>query len=206
MSRRRMALSVLVLVACLAVAAIATAPGEPDGTPPRASPTPPSTPPSPAAGTVPVLGPAPPLNDLDGWLQADGITGLDDLRGSVVVVQFWTFGCSNCRATLPNLQALRDTHAERDDFAIVGVHHPEFADEEDPDAIAAAASELGVTWPIALDTDGTNFRTWQPGRRFWPRTFVVDRDGDIRFDKIGEGAYDELRATVDALLAADGPA
>ncbi len=141
---------------------------------------------------------AEPLVDLDGWLQTD-IDSLDDLRGKVVIVQFWTFACRNCKNTLPYLQALYTEHSD-DGFEIVGVHSPEFAFEEDPDAVAAAATDLGVTWPIALDTRQRNFFGWQGSRGYWPRTYVLDGDGRVRFDHIGEGAYDELAATVQYLL------
>jgi thiol-disulfide isomerase/thioredoxin len=144
------------------------------------------------------LGPAPALFGLDGWLQSD-IGSLEELRGKVVVVQFWTFGCSNCKATLPNLEALYADHSG-DTFEIVGIHSPEFDYEKDPDAISAAAEKLGITWPIALDTRKLNFHGWQGSPAYWPRTYVLDRDGNIRFDHIGEGAYDELDQTVATLL------
>jgi thiol-disulfide isomerase/thioredoxin len=147
---------------------------------------------------LPDLGPAPRLIGLDGWLQTD-ISSLDDLRGRVVVVHFWTFGCYNCKNTLPNLETLYAEHAD-DDFEIVGVHSPEFSYEEDPEAISAAAEDLGVTWPIALDTRKKSFFAWQGSPAYWPRTFVLDRDGIIRFDHIGEGAYEELNRTVASLL------
>ncbi len=147
----------------------------------------------------PMLGNALALTDLDGWLQTE-VSGLEDLRGQVVIVQFWTFGCYNCKNTIPHLQ---DIYAEYHDsgLEIVGVHAPEFAYEEDPDVILAAAEELGVTWPIALDTDRRNFRSWQGSPAYWPRTYVIDQSGLIRFDHIGEGAYDDLEQTVSALLA-----
>ncbi|MGI9016105.1 MAG: redoxin domain-containing protein [Euzebya sp.] len=151
---------------------------------------------------IPNEGPNMGLSDLDGWLQSD-VTSLDELQGKVVVVQFWTFSCSNCQATLPNLQQLYAQHgAGEGDFEIVGVHAPEFQYEEDPANITAAAADEGVTWPIALDTNRRNFHSWQPGRSgYWPRTYVLDRQGNIRFDHIGEGAYQELNDTVAALLA-----
>ena len=82
----------------------------------------------------------------------------------------------------------------------VGVHSPEFTFEEDPAAIAAAAEELGVTWPIALDTRRSNFFGWQGSRGYWPRTYVIDQQGRVRFDHIGEGKYEQLAATVEYLL------
>lgn len=151
-----------------------------------------------ALSQLPDLGPVPPLEDLDGWLQSDTET-LRELRGRVIIVQFWTFGCHNCKATIPNLQELYAEHAG-DDFEIVGVHSPEFDYERDPDAVLAAANELGVTWPIALDGAKRNFFSWQGSPAYWPRTYVVDRDGRIRFDHIGEGAYEELNETVALLL------
>lgn len=158
-----------------------------------------------SAGTLavaeapPVLDPKPELTGLDGWLQSDA-TGLASFDGQVRIVQFWTFGCHNCKATLPHLQELYARHHD-DGLEIIGVHAPEFAHEAEVDNIAAAAVDLGVTWPIALDTDKVNFRAWQGARRFWPRTYVLDREGNVRFDHIGEGRYDELADTVEYLLA-----
>ncbi len=171
-----------------------------DPTPPIAT-----VPPATAMPDVPVPqddGLNPGLVALDGWLQSD-VTSLDELRGKVVVVQFWTYGCSNCQATIPNLRQLYAGHeAGQGDLEIVGVHAAEFEREKDPANITAAAATEGVTWPIALDTEKQNFHAWQPGRTaYWPRTYVLDRDGHIRFDHIGEGAYDELNQTVAALLA-----
>jgi thiol-disulfide isomerase/thioredoxin len=149
---------------------------------------------------VPVLDPKPELSGLDGWLNApNGTTGLADFDGQVRIVQFWTFGCYNCTNTLPHLQEIYAEHRD-DGLEIIGIHAPEFDYEADVDNIAAAAVDLGVDWPIALDTDKTNFRRWQGSRRFWPRTYVLDRDGNVRYDHIGEGRYDELAATVAQLL------
>ena len=153
---------------------------------------------APVAEAPPILGQAGDLVDLDGWLQTEA-TDFSDFDGTVRVVQFWTFGCFNCKNTLENLRALYDEFGPQG-LEVVGVHAPEFDFEADPAAIAQAAIDLNVSWPIALDTDKTNFRAWQPGRRFWPRTFVLDREGNIRFDRIGEGAYDELNATVAFLI------
>ena len=146
-----------------------------------------------------MLGNPLPLTDLDGWLQTD-ITSLDALQGQVVIVQFWTFGCGNCKRTIPHLQDIYAEHADAG-LEIVGVHSPEFNFEKDPEAILEAAGELRVTWPIALDTRKHSFFSWQGSRGYWPRTYVLDRDGLIRFDHIGEGLYDELEQTVEALLA-----
>ncbi len=150
------------------------------------------------AEAPPVLGPVADLVDLDGWLQTDA-TEFSDFDGRVRIVQFWTFTCRNCRATIPHLREIYADAGPRG-LEIIGVHAPEFDRERDPAAVAAAAIELGVTWPIALDTEKLNFGSWQGNRRFWPRTYVIDQNNQIRFDHIGEGDYDELAATVDWLL------
>lgn len=147
------------------------------------------------------LGPHPEFQPVQEWIQTDA-TSFDDFSGKVIAVQFWTFGCHNCQATWPHMRELYATHGG-DDFEIVGVHAPEFDFERDVDAVAAAAEENGLTWPIAIDNDKLNFRSWQE-RRFWPRIFLLDRDGNIRYDHIGEGAYDEIDAAVGALIA-EGP-
>jgi thiol-disulfide isomerase/thioredoxin len=152
-----------------------------------------------SAEAPPDLGPVPELVDISGWLNTDATT-FEDARADVTIVQFWTFGCSNCKATLPHLQAL---YADRrdDGLEIIGVHAHEFERERDPENVAAAVVELGVDWPVALDTNKTNFGEWQGSPRYWPRTYVVDSNNRIRFDHIGEGDYDELAATVDYLLS-----
>lgn len=153
-----------------------------------------------AASEVPVLRTAPDLVGLDGWLQSE-TQALSELRGRVVVLQFWTFSCSNCKATIPTLQQIYGRFG-RTEVEIVGVHAPEFGFEEDPDAVQKAANDLGVTWPIALDTSKRNFHSWQEGATaYWPRTYVIDPEGRIRFDHIGEGKYDELIDVVTALVA-----
>ena len=139
------------------------------------------------------------LVNLDGWLNTE-ITSLDELDGKVVLVEMWTFGCSNCKARIPHNQDLYANHS-RDEFEIVGVHAPEFSFEAEIPNIEAAVLDLGVNWPVAIDTNKENFRAWQDGgRRFWPRTYVVDQNGDVRFDHIGEGKYDELEQTINWLL------
>ncbi len=153
---------------------------------------------SPEPEAPPVLRPRPDLIGIDGWLQAE-YDSLDDLDGQVYIVEFWTFGCFNCRNVKPHLRAIYDRY-QPEGLEIVGVHSPEFDFEKDVEAIEQAALDQNVNWPIALDTNKRSFRSWQQDRRFWPRTYVVDQNGDIRYDHIGEGGYDDLEATVAWLL------
>ena len=156
-----------------------------------------------ATPDLPDRGPHPELIDIDGWLQSD-VTSLEELEGKVVAVQFWTFGCSNCKATLPHMQELYQKYADQG-FEIVGIHAPEFEYEAEVANIEEAAAELGVTWPIALDPTKRTFHSWQEGpTAHWPRVYLLDRDGHIRYDHIGEGRYAETDAAVQALLAEVG--
>ncbi len=173
---------------------------EPAAAPEESAPAPTTT--EPLVEAPEFLGEAGDLVDLDGWLQTDN-TEFSDFDGTVRVVQFWTFSCINCKNTLDNLRGLYLDY-EPQGLEVIGVHAPEFSFEEDPAAVAQAAIDQQVLWPIALDTRKTNFRTWQTERRFWPRTYVLDRNGNIRFDRIGEGAYDELNSTVAFLIENPG--
>ena len=162
-----------------------------------------------AAATAPpepieVLGVADTLTNLDGWLNTSA-TSLEEIRAAskLTVVQFWTFGCRNCKNTLEALSQLytdfRDQGVE-----IVGVHSPEFSYEADVDNIIEASADLGVIWPIALDTDKRNFHRWQEGNiGYWPRVYVIDGDNQIRFDRKGDGraTYAQLYETVERLLS-----
>ena len=162
-----------------------------------------------AATTVPpepieVLGVASTLTGLDGWLNTDAMS-LEEIRAAnkLTVVQFWTFGCRNCKNTL---EALSQLYADfrGQGVEIVGVHSPEFSYEADVDNIIEAAADLGVVWPIALDTDKRNFHRWQEGNiGYWPRVYVIDGHNQIRFDRTGDGraTYRQLYETVERLLA-----
>ncbi len=153
---------------------------------------------------IEVLGEADTLTNLDGWLNTDA-TSLEEIRAAntLTVVQFWTFGCRNCKNTL---EALGQLYADfrGQGVEIVGVHSPEFSYEADVDNIIEAAADLGVIWPIALDTDKRNFHRWQEGNLgYWPRVYVIDGVNQIRFDRTGDGraTYAQLYETVERLLA-----
>lgn len=162
--------------------------------------------PADVAGQVPVevLGEADTLTDLDGWLNTDAAS-YEEIRAAnkLTVVQFWTFGCRNCKNTLEALSRLYAEYGDRG-VEIVGVHSPEFSYEAEVDNIIEAAAELGVVWPIALDTRKTNFHRWQEGpTAYWPRVYVIDSHNRIRFDRRGDGkaTYERLHHTVGRLLA-----
>ncbi|MGB3733413.1 MAG: redoxin family protein [Ilumatobacter sp.] len=146
---------------------------------------------------LPNRGPHPEFLDVQEWIQTNA-TAFDEFDGKVLAVQFWTFGCSNCQATFPHMRDLYAKYAG-EDFEVIGVHAPEFDFERDVNAVASEAVENGLVWPMAIDNEKLNFRSWQE-RRFWPRLFLIDADGNVRYDHIGEGAYEEIDAAVGALI------
>ncbi len=153
------------------------------------------------AETLPDYGLPPELTGIQAWINAEATT-LADLRGKVVVVDFWTYSCVNCIRTLPHLRRWHDTYG--DDLVVIGVHTPEFAFEADRDNVARAVRDLDVPWPVALDSRYSTWSAW--GNRYWPAKYVLGRDGHVRYAHFGEGAYAESERVIRALLAEGAPA
>ena len=151
------------------------------------------------AARYPNRGPVPELTN-ETWLNSAPLR-LADLRGKVVLVEFWTFGCINCRNVIPALQEWHARYAD-DGLVIIGVHTPEFAWEEEVESVRAAAAELGVVWPIAIDSDWVTWRAWN--NRYWPAMYLIDKEGNLRHLKIGEGNYTQTEAVIADLLAEGG--
>lgn len=152
---------------------------------------------APAGPRLPDLGAAPELVGAP-WLNTDEPLGLDALRGKVVLVEFWTLGCFNCRNVLPHVA---DWHARYggEAFEVVGVHYPEYDYERDLGNVRGAVAELGVHYPVAVDNEGTTWRAWD--QRYWPTLYLVDHQGRIRYSHIGEGGYEATEAAIQALIA-----
>lgn len=143
---------------------------------------------------------APEFENIESWINSDALT-MEDLRGDVVLIDFWTYTCVNCIRTLPYLQEWHNKYADKG-LSIVGLHAPEFAFEEVRENVVAASDELGVTWPVAQDND---FSTWREyNNRFWPAKYLVDRDGVVRYTHFGEGAYAETELAIRELLSEAG--
>jgi len=147
--------------------------------------------------TLPDLGPAPELAG-DPWLNTAEPLDLARLRGKVVLVEFWTFGCINCRNVLPHVAGWHARYAG-DRFEVVGVHYPEFDYERELDNVRGAVAELGVGYPVAVDNDGATWGAWH--QRYWPTLHLVDHRGRLRYTHIGEGGYAETEAAIRALIA-----
>jgi thiol-disulfide isomerase/thioredoxin len=139
---------------------------------------------------------APDFTGIDGWLNSAPLT-LADLQGKVVLIDFWTFSCVNCVRTIPHLQALYNDY-RRDGLVIVGVHSPEFDFEKVPANVAAAVTRLGVTWPVAIDSQMATWSAYQ--NQFWPAEYLLDQQGRVAYTSFGEGDYTQTDAAVAELL------
>ena len=141
-------------------------------------------------------GAAPELAGLSTWINSKALT-LRQLRGKVVLVDFWTYSCINCLRTLPHVKAWYRTYRKAG-LVVIGVHTPEFAFEHVPSNVRGAVHRLGVTYPVALDND---YRTWSAfHNQYWPAKYLIDRSGHLRFEHFGEGEYDTTEARIRTLL------
>lgn len=122
---------------------------------------------------------------------------LEELRGKVVLVEFWTFACYNCRNVLPYVKAWQRKYAEQG-LVVIGVHTPELGFERKPENVKKALGELGITFPVVLDND---YATWDRFKNlYWPTIYLIDSSGQIVYRAEGEGDYDRTEARIQALL------
>src|SRR3954449_4667500 len=149
-----------------------------------------------AADKMPNYGASPDFAGISQWINSKPLT-LPHLRGKVVLVDFWTYSCINCLRTLPHLEAW-DKRYRKAGLVIVGVHTPEFAFEHVPSNVRAATRKLGVRYPVAID-DG--YHTWDAFQNdSWPAEYLIDKRGDVREIKKGEGNYDDTERSIQTLL------
>ena len=135
-----------------------------------------------------------------------GITGdintkqlnLSDLRGKVVLIDFWTYSCINCIRTIPYLVDWDEKYSDKG-LVIVGIHTPEFEFEKDIHNVQAAVKKFGIKYPVLQDNDKETWNAFE--NRYWPRKYIVDTEGYIRYDHIGEGGYQETEKVIQNLLA-----
>jgi thiol-disulfide isomerase/thioredoxin len=135
-----------------------------------------------------------------GWLNSEPLSGAD-LRGKVVLVDFWTYTCINWLRTLGYVRAWAEKYADQG-LVVVGVHTPEFPFEQDVDNVRQAAKDLRVEYSIALDSDYAVWRAFD--NNYWPAVYIADSEGRIRHNQFGEGGYDECERVIQGLLREAG--
>ncbi len=143
-----------------------------------------------------------PLAGATGWINSPALTAAD-LRGKVVLVDFWTYSCINCLRTLPFIRAWADKYKDAG-LVVVGVHSPEFAFEKNPDNVRKAVKDLGITYPVAVDSNHAIWRGFH--NRAWPALYFIDAQGKVRDQVLGEGRYPESERLIQKLLAESGKA
>ncbi|MFH0879767.1 MAG: redoxin family protein, partial [Lentisphaerota bacterium] len=127
---------------------------------------------------------------------------LADLKGKVVLVDFWTYSCINCIRTLPYVESWYEKY-KNDGFVVVGMHSPEFDFEKVRSNVERAVRANNLTYPTVLDPD---HRLWDEfGNSYWPRHYLIDKDGFIRYDHVGEGGYEETENAIVSLLSEGKP-
>ncbi len=145
---------------------------------------------------LPVLGQMPSLAGATDWLQSKPL-GPSELRGKVVLVDFWTFGCVNCQRALPAVRRWAERY-RADGLVVIGVHSPEFAFERDRSNVERALRRFDLKFPIAVDNDFAVWNAWS--NRYWPTLYLIDAQGRVRWRHIGEGAYAETEQAIQYLL------
>jgi cytochrome c biogenesis protein CcdA/thiol-disulfide isomerase/thioredoxin len=151
---------------------------------------------------LPVERMLPPLDRLGPWFNTAPLN-LAQLKGKVVVIDFWTYSCINCLRSIPYVKAW-DEKYRKDGLVVIGVHAPEFAFEREPANVAKAIQDLGIHYPVALDN---GYNLWRALKNnYWPAHYFVDAQGRIRYHHFGEGDYDVSERVIRQLLAEAGHA
>jgi len=153
-----------------------------------------------AGAPLPVEGLMPPLTGAADWINATPLTR-EQLKGKVVLVDFWTYSCINCLRSLPYVEAWAKTYADKG-LVVIGVHTPEFAFEHDLANVHRAVKDLGVTYPVAVDNDAAIWNAFK--NSYWPAHYFIDGQGRIRAHHFGEGDYDSSERIIRKLLAEAG--
>jgi thiol-disulfide isomerase/thioredoxin len=141
---------------------------------------------------------APNFAGISNWFNSAPLN-IADLRGKVVLVDFWTYGCVNCVNTLPRVTELYAKYKDRG-LVVVGIHTPEFPFERSASNVQAALKRHGITYPVAQDNDSQTWNAWR--NQYWPAQYIVDQSGKIVFRHDGEGQYEEIDRTIARLLNA----
>ncbi len=131
------------------------------------------------------------------WLNSPPLSLKKDLKGKVVLVDFWTYTCINCIRTLPYIRQWYDTYKDKD-FVVVGVHTPEFQFEKETANVEKALKDLQITYPVVQDNNYAIWNAYQ--NQFWPAHYLIDKNGKIRYTHFGEGKYVETENAIRELL------
>lgn len=151
---------------------------------------------------LPVEGPLPSIDGAVAWLNSPPLTN-EQVKGKVVLIDFWTYSCINCIRSIPYVRAWHQRYKDQG-LVVIGVHTPEFAFEKELPNVRKAVADFGITYPVAVDNNWTIWRAFN--NRYWPAHYLADAQGRIRYHHFGEGRTDDTEAAIRALLAEKGEA
>jgi thiol-disulfide isomerase/thioredoxin len=140
---------------------------------------------------------APEFTGIDKWLNSEPLT-MQQLRGKVVLVDFWTYSCINCIHTLPYAENWYAKYKDQG-LTVVGVHTPEYPFERDTDNVKKAIAQYGIRYPVAQDNSYATWNAW--GNEYWPAFYLIDRHGHVVYSHFGEGDYQQTEAAIQRALA-----
>ncbi|SAL42579.1 redoxin domain-containing protein [Caballeronia udeis] len=141
--------------------------------------------------------PAPEFGGIDKWLNSEPLS-IGQLRGKVVLVDFWTYTCINCINTLPYVKDWNQKYKDQG-LVVIGVHTPEYPFERNTDNVKTAIKRFNITYPVAQDN---RYATWSAyNNQYWPAFYLIDKKGQVVYSHFGEGEYDKTEAQIRALLA-----
>jgi thiol-disulfide isomerase/thioredoxin len=141
--------------------------------------------------------PAPEFTGITQWLNSEPLK-LQQLRGKVVLVDFWTYSCINCYNTLPYVKSWNQKYKDQG-LTVIGVHTPEYPFERDTGNVKTALKRLGISYPVAQDNQ---YATWNAyNNQYWPAFYLIDKKGQIVYTHFGEGDYAQTEAKIQQLLA-----
>lgn len=145
--------------------------------------------------------PAPEFSGVTKWLNTDHPLTMQELRGKVVLIDFWTYTCINCIRTLPFVTNWYDKYKDQG-FVVIGVHTPEFDFEHDSNNVLQAIKQYNIHYPVPQDND---YGTWNAfSNQYWPAEYLIDVHGNIRRTHFGEGEYDQTEKAIQELLKEAG--
>ncbi len=146
---------------------------------------------------LPNYGKAPEFVGISKWLNTDKPLKLSDLKGKVVLVDFWTYTCINCIRTLPYITGWYEKYKDQN-FVVIGIHTPEFEFEKNTQNVLNAMKQYKINYPVAQDND---YKTWDAyNNRYWPAKYLIDANGNVRYIHFGEGAYEGTEKAIQELL------
>jgi thiol-disulfide isomerase/thioredoxin len=155
---------------------------------------------TPTTAELPIEGELPSLGGAIAWLNSQPLT-VDELRGKVVLINFWTYTCINWLRQLPYVRAWAEKYQEQG-LVVIGVHTPEFEFEKNIDNVRRASTEMRIDYPIAVDNDYAVWRAF--GNHYWPALYFIDTQGRIRHHQFGEGEYEQSEQVIQQLLSESG--